>query len=98
MIISPIAANLTSEGRYEITGRGTVYVVRNPRDCKDIKWLMNQWIRLDGRVVEVVAIDHYAINGTYLAGKPLGLIVREISPADSVVADVADSKPTQDSV
>lgn len=98
MIISPIVADFVSEGRYEITGRGTVYTVRNPKDCSDFNWLINQWVRIDGAIMEVRGIERFAIVGTYLAGKPLGLLVRQISPSDIAISAVGDDKSASESV
>ena len=82
MIISPIVADFASEDHYKITGKGDVYIVRNPRDVHTADswgWLINKWVRLDGRIVEVIGVESYRIYGTYAAGRPIGILVKEIS-------------------
>lgn len=98
MIISPIVAEFASAESYDITGRGTVYCVQNPRDCTDFKWLVGQWVRINGSVFEVIGVERFAIAGTYLAGKPLGLLVRQISPSDIAISAVGDDKSASESV
>lgn len=98
MIVSPIVAEFTSAESYDITGRGTVYYVQNPRDCTDFKWLVGQWVRINGSIMEVQAIERYAFQGTYPAGTPIGLVVRQISPSDSDPNVVAADKPPSESV
>lgn len=86
MIISPIVADFTSEDHYEITGKGHVYTVRNPRDVPTADswdWLINKWVRLDGRIVEVVGVESFRIYGTYAAGRPIGILIREIESQDT---------------
>jgi len=79
-IISPIVAELTSEDSYSIQGKGSVYIVRNPRDTHSDErwgWLIGHWVKLDGRLVEVLGVESYLLHGRYAKGKPIGIIVRE---------------------
>lgn len=73
--------DLVSQGRYDITGRGVIYSVPNPRDTKagDWSWLVNHKVKIDGRVCLVTAVESFAIGGTYPKGKPIGLLVKEIN-------------------
>lgn len=86
MIISPIVADFTSEDHYEVTGRGSVYIVRNPREIHSSEgwsWLINKWVRLDGRIVLVTGVESYAIHGIYAAGRPIGILVKEVENQDT---------------
>ena len=89
-VISPIVADLTSLETHNITGRGRVYVVPNPRDTQNDNWgwLIGSWVRLDGRIVEVRSVESFRTYGLYPAGRPIGIIVREI--------DAQDAAPTGD--
>jgi hypothetical protein len=82
--VRPIIASLTSEDTYVIPGRGTVYVVPNPRDTDndDWSWLIGQRVMLDGYLVEVWAVESYRILGLYRKGRPIGVMVRGM-PEDS---------------
>lgn len=87
MIISPIVADFASLDHFDITGRGRVYTVPNPRDVHSSEnwgWLLNHWVRLDGRIVEVIGVESYAIYGTYSKGRPIGLLVREIPQENTI--------------
>lgn len=87
MTISPIVAELVSTDHHDITGRGRVYVVSNPRDCQNDGWgwLIGKWARLDGRIVEVLSVESFRTFGVYPKGKPIGVIVREISAEEASI-------------
>ncbi len=67
-----------SQSQYDITGRGKVFGVANPRACGNFNWLLNQRVKIDGREWLVTGIERFAIGGTYPEGKPIGLLVKEV--------------------
>lgn len=86
--VSPIVANLTSEDIYLIGGRGVVHIVRNPRDThsdENWRWLINHRVRLDGYLAEVLSVESYCIHGLYSAGRPIGIIIREVDEEEPVI-------------
>lgn len=87
MTISPIVAELVSTDHHDITSRGRVYVVSNPRDCQndDWGWLIGKWVRLDGRIVEVRGVESFRTFGVYPKGKPIGLLIREVAVEDTSI-------------
>lgn len=87
-IAPPIVADLISEDVYVSEGRGSVHIVRNPRDTHSDEcwsWLIGHRVRLDGRIVEVLGVESYCIHGLYSAGHPIGIIVREVDDEDTVI-------------
>lgn len=72
---------LTSFDSFEVTGRGRAYVVEVPytyaRGSKDS--LIGKQVILDGKLVEVTAIDSFCIP-TIRKGTKIGIIVKPVAP------------------
>lgn len=64
-----------SETRYEIKGRGTVFVVANDRECYDFAHLLNQEVMIDGTVYLCRGVERFAHLPPWRKGEKIGLLV-----------------------
>jgi len=68
-----------SKGKYQIDGRGVVYVVTCPEYVPDRS--RNPWrgqiVLIDGRKCTVIGVESYALKHIK-KGAPIGLLVEEV--------------------
>jgi len=62
---------------YELSGKGTVYLVRNPWECVDFSHLIGKEAEIYGRVFMIIAVERFAHAAPWVAGEPIGLLVAE---------------------
>ncbi len=60
---------------YELSGKGTVYIVRNPWECVDFSHLIGKEAEIGWRVFRIVAVERFAHGAPWVAGEPIGLLV-----------------------
>ena len=64
--------SLTSYAR----GLLTVYIVENPHECDNWTHLGGADVEIDGRGYWVKAVEYFAHAAPWLAGEPIGLLVK----------------------
>lgn len=67
---------LKSLDKFNVPGRGLIYLVENPFECDNFDHLIGQ-IQIDGVVKTVTGIESYRITPPFRKGHKLGLLVRE---------------------
>ncbi len=60
------------------TEQGTIFTVRNPKDCKTFYWLKNQKFMIDGAQYVVIDVKRQKFRYTHKKGDMIGLLVRPI--------------------
>lgn len=65
-------------GKYNIAGRGTVFVIKNPIECTNFKWLIGKDIEIDNQIWHVSAVEHF-LTYTHPVGQEIS--VRLVGPA-----------------
>ena len=60
------------------TKQGTIFTVRNPKDCKTFYWLKNQKVMIDGAQYVVLDVKRQKFRCTHKKGEIIGLVVRPI--------------------
>ncbi len=61
----------------EVPGKGTVYMIENPLESKDLNHLLSKVVRINGKLFEVTGIEcRTPFDGVYRNGYKLGLIVK----------------------
>jgi hypothetical protein len=58
--------------------QGTIFKVRNPKDCKNFYWLKNQKVIIDGTQYVVIDVKRQRFRRTHKKGEMIGLLVRPI--------------------
>lgn len=60
---------------YEITGKGTAYVVRNPVRCYSFNHLLGKEILLNGEIRKVIGVERHAHNPPWDKDEPISILV-----------------------
>ncbi len=60
------------------TEQGTIFTIRNPKDCKTFYWLKNQIVIIDGTQYVVIDVKRQKFRRTHKKGEMIGLLVRPI--------------------
>ena len=58
--------------------QGTIFKVRNPKDCKNFYWLKNQKVIIDGTQYVIIDVTRQKFRRTHKKGEMIGLLVRPI--------------------
>lgn len=65
--------------RFDIAGRGPVFSVENPAECKDFKHLINTEVSINGELWLVRGVEYRTHGGPQRAGAPIGLLVSKVT-------------------
>lgn len=59
-----------SEDKYELLGRGQVYVVANPINCYNFDWLIGKKVKIDENPFKVLGVEskatHHKVRGSHI--------------------------------
>lgn len=76
-----MSAHLTSLGAFTLKGRGTVYAVEAPctfeRSLAGLIAALGTPIKIDGKMLEPIGMESYALATPVRVGEKIGILVRD---------------------
>ena len=66
-----------SIGQYRINKGKKVFIVSNPIQCTDFKWILYKDVMIDGEKYDVCAVERFAHFPPWYKDEPIGLLVRK---------------------
>ena len=65
----------TSDGSFEINGRGLAYAVRLDRDTDDFAHLLGKEVEIDGVKRRCIGVERFTHSPPWYEGEAIGLLV-----------------------